>query len=185
MSKGRKTLVNSNVLQKVTTPQIAYPGGNKPKDKSVSCSYFLQDSAWANFRNDYGWKSISTTILNKYRVIFYKRKVPGLGFFYYAPRCEDFFGNSVDKNIEIRDAIKDTFKDAFLVFIEPSSQDFKTEKQQSIVNAGFKESPHNIQHQSTIKVDLNRSEEDMLASFSKVARYDKRKAAASGVEIKK
>ncbi len=146
--------------------------------------YYLQDPAWAKFRVKHNWDSKILDIDGN-QVIFYKRHVPGMGYFYYAPRTVQIFNDDVEHNKAIRERLETEFSDGFLITIEPATRKFDEKLTNSMKDAGFNEVEDNIQHQSTIKVDLDKSQDELLASFSQTARRNIRKAKRAGIKIKK
>lgn len=159
----------------------------KTTDHHSEVSYYLQSAVWAQFRQKHGWDHTYVDVDNKHKIVFYKRHVLGLGYIYYAPRCLTPFGDVAwdsKKLASFKQQVIDSLKGAFLIILEPVDTEYSDDRKVALHKAGFKCVDKNMQHQSTIKIDLTPSEEDINLSFTKTARYDIRAAQKSGITIK-
>jgi peptidoglycan pentaglycine glycine transferase (the first glycine) len=67
--------------------------------------------------------------------------------------------------------------------IEPEVPESKVRVKELLSEIGFHKFRWNVNHKATLVVDLNRSEEDLLAKMKKGTRYGVRRAAREGVKV--
>lgn len=144
----------------------------------TSQNHYMQTPAWAAAKGRTGFEvrevQLDTKMYGKVTLFLYVKRVKGLGKLAYGPMWPDVF--SKDAAITAT-ALKQVAGDCFLVRIEPAI-DRESVGDTGAKAAGFV-STHgkHIQYLSTLVVDLDKSEEEVLASLHKTARYDIKQAA--------
>lgn len=119
--------------------------------------HYMQLPAWAAAKGRTGFEVREVDGL-----FLYVRNVPGIGRMAYGP----MWPNTFDKA-----ALTAVARDCFMVRLEPA-----VAVEELKLPAGFTKVGRHNQYLSTLLVDLNKSEEDVLMSFHKTARYDIKQA---------
>jgi len=136
-------------------------------------THLLQTGEWGELKAAFGWKPVRIVTGNiGVQILF--RKLP-LGFTVgYIPKA-NFEGS-------LWNEINSVCKHNRAIFIkwEPDSWD---DQNPGTWNLELRTSPHNIQPPRTIIVDINGSEEEMLARMKQKTRYNIRLAEKKGVTI--
>ena len=132
---------------------------------------------WGELKNNFGWEPVRVISVDVGAQILF-RKLP-LGFtIAYMPKVpSDQFWQEVDSICKKNRAV--------FLKIEPDMwEDATTISQLPITNYQLRTSPHNIQPPRTIIVDINASEEDILARMKPKCRYNIRLAEKKGVTVR-
>lgn len=140
-------------------------------------AHLLQMGEWGELKNDFGWEPVRVISVDVGAQILF-RKLP-LGFtIAYMPKVpSDQFWQEVDSICKKNRAV--------FLKIEPDMwEDATTISQLPITNYQLRTSPHNIQPPRTIIVDINASEEDILARMKPKCRYNIRLAEKKGVTVR-
>lgn len=140
-------------------------------------AHLLQMGEWGELKNNFGWEPVRVISVDVGAQILF-RKLP-LGFtIAYMPKVpSDQFWQEVDSICKKNRAV--------FLKIEPDMwEDATTISQLPIPNYQLRTSPHNIQPPRTIIVDINASEEDILARMKPKCRYNIRLAEKKGVTVR-
>ncbi len=140
-------------------------------------AHLLQMGEWGELKNNFGWEPVRVISVDVGAQILF-RKLP-LGFtIAYMPKVpSDQFWQEVDSICKKNRAV--------FLKIEPDMwEDATTISQLPITNYQLRTSPHNIQPPRTIIVDINASEEDILARMKPKCRYNIRLAEKKGVTVR-
>lgn len=143
----------------------------------------LQSRAWGEFKRRWGWQPsywVAQAGGTDVAVLFLRRRVPGLGEVWYAPK-----GPGVVDAAALVESLADhgPMRRAFLVKVEPEIEESAADPG-AWAAAGLRKSAGDVQvHRATIVVDLDRDEDAMLASFKPKTRYNIRLAARRGVVV--
>lgn len=148
-------------------------------------SHYLQHGQWAAVRARHDWAAQSIdlqTPSGEQAVTIYTRKVQPIGTLGYIPYCLPVL-SPADAKVNL-DRIKETCRDCFAVIIEPQ-QLKNTVNESELHRLGLKRTwMGGIQNLSTLIVDLTKSEDEIMAAFTKEKRYNVRKAEKRGVVVR-
>jgi lipid II:glycine glycyltransferase (peptidoglycan interpeptide bridge formation enzyme) len=145
--------------------------------------HILQTRAWGEFKRSWGWRPtywIAQAGGRDVAVLFLRRPVPGFGDVWYAPK-----GPGITDPSALIEVLSDreSMKAAFLVKVEPEIEDTRATAR-DWRDAGLRKARNDVQmSRATIIVDLDREEDELLASFKSKTRYNIRLAARRGVEV--
>ena len=145
--------------------------------------HILQTRAWGEFKRAWGWRPtywIANAGGADVAVLFLRRRIPGLGDLWYAPK-----GPGVTEAGSLVAILADRgpMKDAFLVKVEPEIDESRTDSH-AWGAAGLRKAASDVQmSRATIIVDLDRDEDALIASFKPKSRYNIRLAGRRGVEV--
>ncbi len=145
--------------------------------------HILQTRAWGEFKRSWGWRPtywIAEAGDREVAVLFLRRRVPGFGELWYAPK-----GPGVSDAVSLVTTLADRepMREAFMVKVEPEIEEARADMQ-AWRAAGLRKSPSDVQmSRATIIVDLDRDEDGLIASFKPKCRYNIRLAARRGVEV--
>ncbi len=162
---------------------------NRYLELSHEAGHLLQHPTWGEFKEAFGWRSVrlalseGETFVAGAQVLF--RPLP-LGFtLAYIPRGPMLRERTPSLLQALRrelDALCRRRRAIFLK-VEPNWED--TESARALLTtAGFRPSPHTVQPRSTILVDLDAGEEEMLARMKSKWRYNIRLARRKGVIVR-
>ena len=147
------------------------------------CGNALQTKTWGDFKAEYGWKPerfVYTVRGRDIAVQILTREVPFLGQIMYCPKGPGV--DSLDQFLEIVAKTKSAAPKALFIRFEPELLDDLVEKQY-LTGTGLKRASRDSNSKSTIFIDLNRDEDEVLASFSQSTRRNIRKAVEAGVKV--
>ena len=145
--------------------------------------HILQTRAWGEFKRAWGWRPsywIAEAGGRDVAVLFLRRRVPGFGELWYAPK-----GPGVTDAGALVEVLSDreALSNAFLVKVEPEIEEARANTSEWRA-AGLRKAQSDVQmSRATIIVDLDRDEEALLASFKPKTRYNIRLAGRRGVEV--
>lgn len=155
-------------------------------DYSSLGNHYMQTEAWAAVKGTTGFE-VREVLLDlkagKTKAFLYVRNVTGLGKLAYGPMWPNTFAEEELKNVA--GYLKEIAADCFLVRLEPavSTEKLNADKLEA---AGFVLTGRHVQYLSTLIVDLEQTEAEVLASLHKTARYDIKMAREKfGVVCKK
>jgi lipid II:glycine glycyltransferase (peptidoglycan interpeptide bridge formation enzyme) len=150
----------------------------------------LQSYEWGEFKRRQGWRPIRLVLERKGEVVglgqflaYNTAPVPGV--LLYSPK-----GPWLPWHNE--EAVRAFFKGvrivaervgAHTVKIEPEVLEQQKDVKVLLEDVGFHKARYDLNIKSTLAVDLNRSEEDLLAKMKSRTRYNVRLAARKGVEV--
>lgn len=144
----------------------------------------LQTTVWGDFKAEFGWnpkRYIYTVRGRDIAVQILVRRVPLLGEIWYCPKGPGVA--SLDEFSEIVSQTKQAAPRALFVRFEPELLDDLIPKE-LLAELGLVKASRDSSSKSTIFIDLARSEEDLLASFSQSTRRNIRKAKDAGVSVR-
>lgn len=139
--------------------------------------HILQSETWETFKNDYG-----TTAIRVGGIVYTKHKIPFSNKYYgYCPRVNPFDINfeELRKSMEENSCIAVHFDVPNVV-----KGDDKSEEAEKILKENCVRSQRDEFAKGNFFMDLNRSEEDMLANMHKKHRYNIKLAQRKGVIVR-
>jgi len=161
--------------------------------------HIYQTFEWGEYKNQYKWRPL--------RLIFeddgaknapgitialqiLAKNVRGMGRVYYCPKGPGFFADMTPDaasikqfrqfSSEIRKFLNARDRKALILIVEPEALDGTIE----LKKLGYDKFRHDLQFKATILVDIDKSAEDLLASFKQKTRYNIRLAQKKAVQIK-
>ncbi len=144
-------------------------------------AHLLQTGEWGELKSAFGWQAVRLRTSSLGAQILFRR-LPLRFTFAYMPKpmaedrqwmLDDAFWEEVDAACRSRRAV--------FLKVEP---DLWAEQFDQDLNLKFVLSPHNIQPPRTILVDLNGSEDEILARMKQKTRYNIRLAQKKGVTVR-
>ncbi len=145
--------------------------------------HLLQSYAWGELKTRFGWQAERLALGDGPQVrcgaqVLYRRLLPGLTIA-YVPR------GPVQLNGEFLDALIDAVrsKGAFALKLEPDWPR-GDERERALRQAGFRPTPDTIQPAATIRIDLTRKLDQILAGMKSKWRYNIRLAEKKGVTVR-
>lgn len=143
-------------------------------------THLLQMGEWGELKKDFGWKPVRLVSGNVGVQILFRR-LP-LGFTIgYMPKPVDSGQWMVDSEAFWREVDFICKKNrAVFLKVEPDAWDSEFR----ILHSAFRISPHNIQPPRTITINIQDSEEDILARMKPKCRYNIRLAEKKGVTVR-
>jgi lipid II:glycine glycyltransferase (peptidoglycan interpeptide bridge formation enzyme) len=145
--------------------------------------HILQTRAWGEFKRAWGWRPtywIAQAGGKDVAVLFLRRRAPGFGELWYAPK-----GPGVRDAGAVVEVLSDRqpMRSAFAVKVEPEIEEAPAITREWAA-AGLRKAQGDVQmSRATIIVDLDRDEDELLASFKSKTRYNIRLAGRRGVEV--
>lgn len=152
-------------------------------------SHIFQSHAWGEFKRRSGWKPVRLVLERDGEVAgageflsYNTLPVPGsLWYCTKGPRLD------WDDEASVRaffDGVKEvaTKKGAHTVKIEPEAPEGRDVKE-LLGGLGFRKARYDLNQKTTLVVDLNRPEEELLARMKKDTRYGVRRSGREGVEV--
>ena len=141
-------------------------------------THLLQTAEWGELKSNFGWWS-TKVVVGETGAQVLMRKLP-LGFtLAYIPKGP--IGPDWDKLWPEIDKLCLSSRAVFLK-VEPDAGEGE-EIDDRMKSFGFRPSAHAIQPRRTISLDINGSEEDILAQMKQKTRYNIRLAGKKGVEV--
>ena len=144
--------------------------------------HILQSRAWGEFKRGFGWEPsyhIAQADGRQIAMLATRRNIPGIGSLWYLPR-----GPGVATAAQVTALADDlrSLRPGFVVKIDPELD--AAAGTASWPAAGIVKSPIEVQNSTaTILIDLDRSEDEIIASFKPKTRYNIRLAARRGVKV--
>ncbi len=143
--------------------------------------HLLQTETWGRFKAEFGWQAQTVaTADGRAQVLF--RPLPLGRTLAYVPRGPSIDwdnGGAVAALLAALDQVCGTRRAAFLK-IEPDLPD-EPAAAERLARLGFRPSPHPVQPRRTLVLDLDGSEDDLLARMKQKTRYNLRLARKKGV----
>ncbi|MFN8399206.1 MAG: peptidoglycan bridge formation glycyltransferase FemA/FemB family protein [Anaerolineales bacterium] len=142
-------------------------------------THLLQMGEWGELKNDFGWKPVRIISGNAGVQILFRRLPLGFTIAYMPKVSSDQLSVTSDQFWREVDSVCKKNSTVFLK-LEPD-----TWADEFIIHhSSFIISKHNIQPPRTITLDINASEEDILAKMKPKCRYNIRLAEKKGVTIR-
>ncbi len=145
--------------------------------------HIFQSKAWGEFKADYHWTPryfMHEMGGRKLAVLYLVRQFSYFGELWWAPKGPGVA--SQEQLLEYLQTVK-LPREAFMLRVNPVLTVGQVEDG-VLRSAGLVRAKRDVQpDKATVLVDLNRSEDDILASFKQKARYNVRLAAKKGVEV--
>jgi lipid II:glycine glycyltransferase (peptidoglycan interpeptide bridge formation enzyme) len=152
--------------------------------------HLMQTSRWGALKARFGWKVDRVTLVDGDTVvagaqILYRSLPFDLWRLAYIPMGPVVNWNDEDQVIALFEAVRRAVRrpGTFCLKMEPAVAD-GSGREALLASQGFSPSPQTVQWRSTILVDLDCSEDEMLARVSKEHRRKIRKAAREGIVVK-
>jgi len=144
---------------------------------------FLQSLEWKKFQKLVG-KKVFSTVGNYFKINIIEHKLPVVGKYFYVPRGLTFKNeNTKIEKIEELIALAKKNKAGWIRVDLAKKNDFEFFKK-NIKNEIVK-APHDMQPRQIFKIDILKSEEDLLSEMKPKTRYNIRLAIKKGVQINK
>jgi lipid II:glycine glycyltransferase (peptidoglycan interpeptide bridge formation enzyme) len=140
--------------------------------------HFLQSAGWAHFRRHYGWQPrqfVSIIGGKSIAVLMLERSIPTIGKIWYCPK-----GPGVTNESDLEVVLAKLYK------LEPDVVAIKLEPELAAgtgLPSDFRKSTINRQVVSTGVVDLDKPEDELIASFKQKTRYNIRLSERKGVTV--
>ncbi len=157
-------------------------------------AHLLQTAAWGELKADFGWEPVRLAAESEEGIwgaqILFRQLPLGLTFAYLpkGPVLQDgdlsvnahFPGQSFWTEVD------QLCRDKRAIFLKVEADDWSAKSTLAVrdLPAGFRISPHAIQPIRTIVVDLQGSEEEILARMKQKTRYNIRLASKKGVAVR-
>jgi lipid II:glycine glycyltransferase (peptidoglycan interpeptide bridge formation enzyme) len=153
--------------------------------------HLLQTSRWGRLKRLFGWQDQVVALSRRDEItagalVLFRPLPLGLGTVAYIPR-----GPVVDWSDEAQvEALMQTLDEAararraILLKLEPDSPDSPSLRQR-LLQLGFRSSPQTVQPPRTIIVDLNGTEEELLARMNQGTRRKIRLAGRKGISVRR
>jgi peptidoglycan pentaglycine glycine transferase (the first glycine) len=166
-------------------PIVLLEGWNQYLQKRPN-AHLLQTGEWGELKSAFGWKPVRV-VNGDMGVQILFRKLP-LGFTIgYIPKAVVSEEWSVDSGqFSVFSEIDSVCKQNRAIFlkIEPDAWEDNQPSHLPITNSKLRTSPHNIQPPRTIIVDINGSDEEILARMKQKTRYNIHLAEKKGVTVR-
>ncbi|MCX5726485.1 MAG: peptidoglycan bridge formation glycyltransferase FemA/FemB family protein [Candidatus Saganbacteria bacterium] len=157
---------------------------------SAASSEILQSYEWGEFKSKFGWEPIRIAIENDDgRIVagisILKRKVPGIGSIFYAPRGPiiDFRDEEALDLLLTAVALEAKKHRAVYLKIDPEVMEEDRKALDILQSKGFIRKKKQIQPRTTFLIDITRPLPDILASFEEKTRYNIRLSQKKGVTV--
>ena len=148
--------------------------------ESFPQAHLLQTAGWAEFKAPFGWSSARVRSANACAQILFRSLPLGLSIA-YLPKGP--VGENWEELVPQIDQLCRTRKAVFLQ-VEPDLMEPLPAELLQGVFADFKREKHTIQPRRTILVNLERTEEELLAAMKQKTRYNIRLAEKKGVQVR-
>lgn len=155
--------------------------------------HIYQTQEWGAYKANYGWRPEQLVWEASGERVYVQalvKSAPGFGTIWYLPKGPGMFGYTAVKSDpqrlkaftnDLKAYVHKTDPKAFMLMIEPELYDGELNPK----SAGWVKSPHDLQFRATIIVDIDKSDEELLASFKQKTRYNIRLAGKKGVVIER
>ncbi len=162
---------------------------------------FLQSWEWGEFQENFG-KKVFRFAADDFAAQFIANKIPGVyKFYWHCPRGPVMGIKNQESGIkDIIEEVKKTAGKEVIFFrlgpecildchsgLDPESRPgsrIKCGMTEELKKNGFKQLPYDIEPSQTLILDLNKSEEELLAQMHEKWRYNIRLAERKGVKVK-
>lgn len=152
---------------------------SKKSDSNLHFDHILNSVPWREYRARHHWPSVEWNPEDLLPQIVATRSMPTAGDIKVIPA---FAGAITPQNIAAYTKAAKTLEGTVLKVWFP--QDYDPKMAQTLTENGWQECRHPISTTSTIKIDIDRKPEDILASLPKSTRYKIRKAEKEGVTVR-
>lgn len=146
--------------------------------------HILQSRAWGEFKRQWGWEPhyrIAEACGSPIALLLLRRRVPGLGTLWYAPRGPGI--TQPQQLVALLDDLR-SLSPGFLVKVDPELP--AASDTSCWTWARILPSPVEVQNSvATILVDLHPGEDRIIASFKPKCRYNIRLSARRGVRVQR
>jgi lipid II:glycine glycyltransferase (peptidoglycan interpeptide bridge formation enzyme) len=149
--------------------------------KSYPDAHLLQTGEWGELKLAFGWEPVRIWTENLGVQILFRRLPLGFTLAYMPKPVADHAQWTMDDDFWTEVDAVCKRKQAIFLKIELDLWDSQLPEK---LNRKFETSPHNIQPPRTIIVDLNGSEDDILARMKQKTRYNIRLAGKKGVTVR-
>lgn len=145
--------------------------------------HYMQTKTWAEFKRKHHWEPhyfIFEARDTQIAAVFMSRAAAGFGKIWYVPKGP---GVATDQQLAaVAKAVKVYGFNGLMVKFEPELNEDLI-KPATLIKAGLNPSKRNTQFKATVIVNLEPSEDEILASFKQKTRYNIRLAARRGVTV--
>lgn len=152
--------------------------------KNPSGGHILQSCQWGELKSQHGWtpqRYLFEVDQKTVAVQFLVRKILGLGEVWYTPKGPGVI--DLTSFLAIIKDLKQNTTAPFMIKLEPEILESNSSSQK-LLAAGLIKGTQDLQFKATIIVDLDRTEETILASFKQKTRYNIRLSSRHGVSVK-
>lgn len=145
-------------------------------------AHLLQTGEWGELKSAFGWQAVRIRTSGLGAQLLFRRLPLGFTFAYLPKPLTGTERRTVD--VGIWDEIDVLCKKKGAVFCKVEYDAWEDDFPAITCDRGWVVSPHNIQPPRTIIVDLNGSEEEILARMKQKTRYNIRLAEKKGVTVR-
>jgi peptidoglycan pentaglycine glycine transferase (the first glycine) len=185
-------MTSSTTQRPSITSSVLSPSANDRWDRWVAASstgHLLQSSTWGDFKSGHGWDAVRVAVERDGEIVagaqVFFRQALGLSVG-YVPRGPVLDNLTTDTCRLLLDAIASLARRRRSIFllVEPNCP-VDSESHDMLPLCGLIESTESVQPTSTIKLDLTKSEEELLSGMKPKTRYNVRLAMKRGVTVRK
>lgn len=156
--------------------------------------HIYQTYEWGQYKNKYKWRPLRLIYeegKTKIAIQLLSKNVRSMGRVYYCPKGPGFFAKFTPTTAskqqfrkfttEVRKFLNSRDKKGLILIVEPEALEGTIE----LKKMGWDKFRHDLQFKATIIVDLDRPDEELLASFKQKTRYNIRLAQKKGVVVER
>ena len=147
--------------------------------------HILQSANWGELKSQFGWKTIRIISGNTGAQILFQ-PLP-LGYHIgYIPKGPITLDGKIEDNSwpAFQSELDSLCRQYKTIFLKVEPDVWEDELEWDMVYPGFRKSNHSIQPPRTILVDLNETEEQIIANMKSKTRYNIRLAEKKGVSVR-
>ncbi|QQS26990.1 peptidoglycan bridge formation glycyltransferase FemA/FemB family protein [bacterium] len=181
-----------NMIRKVSSEEL--DAWNRLILENPDSGHIYQTLEWGDYKGRYGWHPERLVWESDKKRAYFQalvKNAPGFGAIWYIPKGPGIFAHYKSEkaqaaafktlSTELALYIQKHDPRAFMLMVEPEVYDDELKPKQ----VGYQKSIHDLQFRATIIVDIDKNDDDLLASFKQKTRYNIRLATKKGVTIEK
>lgn len=144
-------------------------------------AHLLQSTAWGKLKSDFGWQVEHLMLDDCGTQVLLRPSLPGFQFAYLPRGPVPADPDALARLLPPLDRLCRSRR-VFFLKIEPDFQDAEISRQR-LQTLGFQSSPHTVQPPRTILVNLQGTDDELLARMKPKTRYNIRLALRHGVSV--
>lgn len=181
-----------DMIRKVSSEEL--DAWNRLILENPDSGHIYQTLEWGDYKSQYGWYPERLVWESDKKRVYFQalvKNAPGFGTIWYIPKGPGIFAHYKSEkaqaaafktlSTELVLYIQKHDPRAFMLMVEPEVYDDELKPKQ----VGYQKSIHDLQFRATIIVDIDKNDDDLLASFKQKTRYNIRLATKKGVTIEK